>query len=681
MKEKLIIMFTCCICSIAAMAQSRIIMPNDSVHIETDSLENPLVQQRPDLNQPQPQQVDTINLVLPAITSWKINSRNGSRIFTSLDTAKYNFQQTMLPDGNSVAYGYLGTVGSPFVSKLFFDQTETSNFYFYDQYSIYNTGPENQLFFNTRVPYAKIDYQTAGDRRLREQRLQALLTTNLNKKVNISFLGDIIDAKGFYNSQGNKHNNWSLFGNYIGDRFQSHVYASTALIKHFENGGIVDDQYIREPESIGQSFASVDIPVKFTDTWNKIKTNQLFFSGKYDLGYHQRKDSLSAGDFIPVASVTFTSHFKEQDRRFLSHDTANVNIEGRNMQKIDQFYANRYYNQSVDDSTTYKTFKNTFALSLREGFKPWVKFGLSAYIRHELRNFTMLDTIGNELTRNKHNENAVFIGGILNKRQGEHFRFDIRADLGLLGANLGELKLDGEVETAFDIAGQRTSLSGQAYLKNIKPKYLQNHYHSKYFWWDNDFGDIRRVFIGGKLHIPFTHTTLSAGVENLQNFIYYNHEKTIAQHKDNIQVLMARIDQNIKLGIFHWDNSVVYQTSSNQDVIPLPQLSAYSNMYLKALIAHELTLQLGVDAHYHTRYFSPGYEPALLQFYNQNEKEIGNYPIATAYANMHLKQTRFFIMFYNVAAKLLRPYDYFSLPNYPVNPFMLKLGLSVDLHN
>ncbi len=104
-------------------------------------------------------------------------------------------------------------------------------------------------------------------------------------------------------------------------------------------------------------------------------------------------------------------------------------------------------------------------------------------------------------------------------------------------------------------------------------------------------------------------------------------------------------------------------------------------MYLKTKIVNELTLQLGVDAHYHTSYFVPGYEPALLQFYNQQEKEIGNYPISTIYANMHLKQTRFFVMFYNAATKLIKPQEYFSLPGYPVNPFGLRIGLSVNLHN
>ncbi len=143
--------------------------------------------------------------------------------------------------------------------------------------------------------------------------------------------------------------------------------------------------------------------------------------------------------------------------------------------------------------------------------------------------------------------------------------------------------------------------------------------------------------------------------------------------------MSARVDQDLKAGIFNWNNSIVYQTSSNESAIPVPTLSAYSNMFLKTKIVDELTLQLGLDAHYHTKYYAPGYEPALLQFYNQREKEIGNYPIVTGYANMHLKQIRFFVMFYNIGHFVMKP-NYFSLPDYPFNPMLLKLGVSVNLN-
>ncbi|WP_436419561.1 putative porin [Petrimonas sp.] len=683
MKKMIFIALWISVCVSASMAQARVILP-DSTQMTTnpDSVDLLPRQVPRGLDHGHEEPFDTINLKLPAATVWHLHPRSGDRIIVPMDTLKYNFQQTTVPDGYSVAGGYLGPVGSPFISKIFFERDETGQFPFYDAYKPYNKSPGQQIFYNTRVPYAKLDYQTAGTRPLREQRLRALLTTNFGKRLNIGLEGDLINAKGLYKSQENKHNDWGLFGNYLSDRFETHFLASTSTLKHFENGGVTDERFIREPESVGQNFSTVDIPVKFTNTWNKIKTDQLFFSGKYNLGYSdQKKDSLNSSEFIPVASAIFTSHYTGQDRRFLSYDTAQVTVEGKDMQRIDQFYPNRFYNTAVDDSTTFSSFKNTFALSLREGFKPWVKFGLTGYIEHELRNFSMIDSVNTTIGRTKHRESSVFIGGILNKQQGENLRFNLQANLGVVGADLGKFNLEGEVETGFNIAGKRTLLSGHAYVKNITTNYLQKHYHSKYFWWDKNFGDTRRVFLGGKLYIPFTNTTLSAGVENLQNYIYFDKDRNIAQHSSNVQVLSVRVDQYMKLGIFNWDNQVVYQTSSDQEVIPVPMVSIYSNMYLKTLIAKELTLQFGVDAHYHTSYFSPGYEPALLQFYNQREKEIGNYPIATVYANMHLKQTRFFVMLYNAASAVWKPREYFSLPGYPVNPMMIKLGLSVDLHN
>lgn len=674
MRKIIFIVLWITVCVSESMAQARVILP--------DSLQVTPRQAPHDHQHEMEEPFDTVNLVLPAATVWYLHPRSGDRLVAAMDTLKHNYQQTTIPDGYSVAGGYLGPIGSPFISKIFFERDETSHFPFYDAYRPYNKSPEQHLFYNTRVPYANLTYQTAGSRPVKEQRLKALLTTNFGKRLNAGIEGDLISAKGLYRSQENKHNDWSLFGNYLSDKFESHLLASTSTVKQFENGGITDERFILDPESVGENFSTGDIPVKFTNTWNKMKTNHLFFSGKYNIGYNDRSaDSLGSGKFVPVASLVITSHYTGQDRRFLSYDTAQVTIEGQAMQRIDQFYSNRYYNTAVDDSVTFSSFKNSVALSLREGFKPWVKFGLTGYIEHEVRNFSMIDSVGGNIGRSKHRENSLFIGGILNKQQGEHFRFNLQANLGMAGADLGEVNLEGEVETAFNLAGKRTELSGHAYLRNITPNYLQKHYHSKYFWWDKELEDVRRAFVGGRLHIPFTNTTVNAGVENLQNYIYFDQERTVAQHAPNVQVLTAGVDQNIRLGVFNWDNRVVYQTSSNQEVIPVPSLSVYSNMYLKALIVNELTFQFGVDAHYHTTYFSPGYEPALLQFYNQREKEIGNYPIATVYANMHLKQTRFFVMLYNAASAVLKPREYFSLPNYPVNPMMFKMGLSVDLHN
>jgi len=688
MKDKLIIsIFIWAFCVAVLFPQSRIIMPDSSqIGSHPDSIglnQAPLGQQSQldHIIHDHGAEADSLQR-LAQMSIWTINARTGERLPAISDTLLHNYQQNTIADGKSVIMGHLAPLGAPAFSKVFFDQLETEHFLFNNPYYLYLKDPQNLLFVNTRVPYSRLDYQRSGNQRNREEKFFARLTSNFGKSLNAGLDVDLINAKGFYNSEEVKHNNFTLFGNYITDRFESHAYMNIGKISHFENGGITEENFITDPQSVQQSFTPRDIPVKFTNTWNTVKNNRFFLSGRYNFGYMEEPTdtlSLTSAKFVPVASIGLSSQYNQQYRRFLSYDTTYVNVNGAQMQKIDQFYANRYYNEAVDDSIHFTSFKNTVSLSLREGFKDWVKFGLTAFLEHDLRTYSMRDTVGNN--RMEHKESAVTLGGVLNKQQGDNFLFNIRADIGVLGVNLGEFRAMGDVETGFDIAGRRTTLSAQAYIKNLKPKYLQNNYFSKYFKWNNDFGDIRRVYLGGKLVIPFTNTTLSAGVENLQNFIYFNQEKNIAQESKNIQVFTARIDQNIQLGIFNWDNQVVYQTSSNDEIIPLPKLGLYSNMYLKTKLVDELTVQFGIDAHYHTKYFVQGYEPALLQFYNQREKEIGNYPISTIYLNMHLKQTRFFIMLYNVASKVIDPQEYFSLPNYPVNPFQFKLGLSINLHN
>jgi hypothetical protein len=633
---------------------------------------------------------------------WVIDPRTGDRIWAPSDTLLHNFQQTTVPDGFSVAMGHLAPIGSPSINKIFFDKWENSHFVFNNAYSPYFRKPTNNLFLNTRVPYARLNYQrspfsfgTAGPEQ--EDRFDARLTSNFGQKLNVAVDIGILDARGFYTSQAVRHNNFGMSGNYLSDRFEAHGFFNIGTMTNAENGGITEDSLITHPESLGRNFTSRDVPVKFRNgnTWNRVKNDQFFFSGRYNLGYREgaiAADSLQeghAGRFVPVASVSFTSHNTQQFRRFLSHDTTSVIFNGAPMQRIDTLYANRrqflpngrfLYNEAVDDSVRYTSFRNVIALSLREGFREWVQFGLTAFLEHDVRIY-QTRSIDNPAERMSHREHAVTIGGVLNRQQSENLRFNIRADLGVLGANIGEFRAVGDIETGFNIAGRRTTLAAEAHIKNLRPMYLQENFHSKYFYWNKNLGDIRRVYMGGRLHIPFTNTTLSAGVENLQNFIYFDKDRNITQESSNIQVVSARADQRLRLGILNWDNQVVYQLSGNDEVIPLPTFALYTNMYLQFKIVNELTVQAGVDAHYHTSYYAPGYEPALLQFYNQRERKIGNYPISTLYANMHLKQTRFFLMFYNVASRVWTPVESCKLPNYPVNPFGFRVGVSINLHN
>ena len=91
-------------------------------------------------------------------------------------------------------------------------------------------------------------------------------------------------------------------------------------------------------------------------------------------------------------------------------------------------------------------------------------------------------------------------------------------------------------------------------------------------------------------------------------------------------------------------------------------------------------MQFGVDCDYYTRYYAPNYQPATMAFCNQHDKLIGNYPFMNAYINMKLSKARFYVMFSHVNQGLTGK-NYFSMPDYPMNPRRFQMGVSVDFAN
>lgn len=158
------------------------------------------------------------------------------------------------------------------------------------------------------------------------------------------------------------------------------------------------------------------------------------------------------------------------------------------------------------------------------------------------------------------------------------------------------------------------------------------HNHSRYFWWDNDqFKKIQQIYVGGEVNLESTGTTLSAGVESIQNYIFFNKMGMPEQHGSNLQVVSARLKQDFRYRAFGWENEICWQMSGDNDVLPLPKFSAYSNMYLAAKVAKVLTVQIGANVYYNTAYYAPYYEPATQQFQVQDEVKVGNYPLINAY--------------------------------------------------
>jgi len=245
---------------------------------------------------------------------------------------------------------------------------------------------------------------------------------------------------------------------------------------------------------------------------------------------------------------------------------------------------------------------------------------------------------------------------------------------------LGQFRLQGSMDMNFHLWRDTVRFVGRGFITNTLPAFYMRHYHSNHFYWDNDNMDKEfRTRLEGELSIERWGTNLRAGVENVKNYTYFNQQALPTQSSGNIQIISATFTQNFRVGIFHLDNEVTWQKSSNTAIIPLPQISLYHNFYLQTTLAKKvLSVELGADVRYFSKYYAPAYTPAIQQYHLQSaddQIEIGGYPIVNVYANLHLKRTRFFVMMSHVNQGMGTK-NYFLAPHYPINPRLLKIGLS-----
>ncbi|HEY9551684.1 MAG TPA: putative porin, partial [Prevotella sp.] len=631
---------------------------------------------------------------------------------------------------------------------------------------------------------------TAGNRTNGEDHFTAKFGVNAGKKIGVGFHFDYLYGRGYYSNQSTSHFNYTMYGSYLGDRYQAHLLLSTNHQKVAENGGITNDYYITHPESFDDDYAVNEIPTVLSQNWNRNDNQHVFLTHRYSLGFNRKvpmtEEEIKARKFAmasrkenearkaieekrraareegreideeeekaievsagrpddakiagaePVAgavenngriavngksqadSLLAVSAKQAQDTAWLKNEYVPVTsfihtVSFDNYRRIYQSYATPegYYantfavdepliGDSIYDQTKHYSLKNTFALSLLEGFNKWAKAGLKAYASHELRHFALPAQSGIAT----YNEHAVYVGGQLSKTQGRTLHYNVAGEFGVTGKDAGNVRIDGHLDVNFPLFGDTVQLAAAGFLHNATPTFYYRHYHARHFWWDND--DLNKTIhsrIEGKLSYTKTRTSLRVAVDELKNFAYFeqgyaidseekrlNNTVNVVQTSEPFTLLTAQLAQNFTFGPLNWETVLTYQKSSKETVLPVPALNVYTNLYLRFKIARVLKCDLGADARYFTGYYAPDYSPALGQYAVQvntntsggdSRVKIGNYPIVNVYANFHLKRTRFFVMYSHVNAGSGNK-EYFLTPHYPLNEGIFRFGLSWNFAN
>ena len=721
------------------------------------------------------------------IKVWTVDERFGDIRKAELDTVPHMFMNTIFGTGIRGEYNTLGNIGTPRINRVFIDRQDDGQFLFTQPYDYFVKPVSTFHFTNTLSPFTNLTYNTAGNRTNGEDHFTAKFGVNAGKRLGVGFNFDYIYGRGYYQNQSTSHFNYTMYGSYLGDRYQAHLLFSTNHQKVTENGGITDDNFVLHPESFDDNFATNEIPTVLENNWNRNDNQHVFLSHRYNVGFKRKvkmtEEEIKAKKFAMEAKRDSDERKRREEERRKAEDEgrdfneANVkekktyagrpsdakiagneptatdsigkggriNVDSKEMadslakvsakaaadtmwmkdeyvpvtsfihtMKLDNykriyqayntpadFYADNYVagpyaGDSIYDKTSHLRLQNTFAISMLEGFNKWAKAGVKAFVTSDLRRFVLPSSDSNTATTS-YNEHNLSVGGQLSKTEGKTLHYNVTAETWLLGEDLGQLKIDGAVDLNFPLFGDTVTLAAKGFFHRNNPTFYYRHYHSRHFWWDNtSLSKELHSRVEGLFSYRKTNTTLRVAFDEIQNYTYlamgYNiaddHSRKgntmeVRQKGGAITLLTLSLAQNFKLGPLNWENVITYQKSTDNDVLPVPDLNIYTNLYLRFKIAQVLKCDFGADGRYFTKYYAPDYSPALGQYAVQtgdNRVQTGNYPLVNIYANFHLKHTRFFVMMSHVNAGSGNR-QYFLTPHYPLNQRVFRFGLSWNFFN
>ena len=614
---------------------------------------------------------------------------------------------------------YLGVIGSPVQTYNFFKREEEENVVFYTPYRIYNYSPESLPMYNTKTPYTELAYWGTlfANQEKEETNIKVLTTQNILPELNLTLEYHRYGGNGMLRREDVDNRTFVAATNYLGKRYLMHAGYIYNRVEKSENGGIVDNTWIRDT-----TVDAREIEVHLQNASNKIKKNTVFLDQSYripfsfidNLGHRKekraekaRRDSIMAsGDTTAINALLAMDKEKEAleaeasdslerdiTTAFIGHSSeysvftklyTDEIASGEDGQYGRQLYNDRFYLNPTTSADSQRVMKFENRLYIR--LQPWSEDGivskLDVGIGDKLLNYYDFSSTQNYLSKGRNVvRNSVYMYAGAQGQFKKFLRWDAVGRYTFLGAEANDFGVDANLNfNIFPFRKNRTSpISFNAsFSTSLKePDWYQQHYLSNHYKWDNSFGKISETKVEASAAIPLWKLKASFGYALLSNNIYYDTDGIVRQNSTPMSVMTASLVKNFRLWKFHFDHQALFQLSSNTDVLPLPTLALNFRYYLQFDVKKNvMQMQLGANAWYTTRWYAPAYSPALGLFHNQTEEQYGNSPYIDAFVNIQWKRACIFVKVVNVGMGWPEnPVDYFSAHHYIRPQRAIKFGI------
>lgn len=579
---------------------------------------------------------------------------------------------------NDVNATWLGVAGSPLQYYNYFNRKSRDKVSFYEALESWSHTPADVPFYNTKTPYTELGYfgtLFAGTEK-ESDNLHILTSQNITPEFNFTLAYDRFGGGGILNNESTTNKNTQVTANYLGKRYMAHAGYLYNGFSRTENGGLVDLRGIRDT-----TVNARELDVVLNGAASKLKKNTLFLDQQYRIPFTflnkvlDRPDSLAESGDITTAFIGHSTEYSTY-RRWYTDAVNSFNTIA------DEFYDHKHYihPSSTADSMRVARLENRVFMRLQPWAEDAIVSKLNVGIGDRMLSYYAFDP---SFTRRKNNVvwNSAYIYAGVEGSLRNYISWDAKGEYVFLGDEINDVSLDANLR--FSIypfrRARKSPLSVDLHFDTSldEPEFYHQHVYTNHFKWDNDFSKQSVTRLQGRLSIPRWHLDAGVGYALLANNIYYDTLGVIRQNTTPMSILSADLHKEFVLGPLHLDNRVLFQLSSNQDVVPLPTVAVNLKYFLQFNISGgAMIMQLGANGLYNTEWYSPAWNPALGVFHNQTRNRYTNGPYFDAFANMQWKRATIFIKYENAGQGWpMKKFDYFSADRYIMTQRVLKVGV------
>lgn len=615
---------------------------------------------------------------------------------------------------------WLGVAGSPVQLYDYFKRNEEDGVVFYTPYQSWSFSPETLPQFNTKTPYTELCYWGTlfANREKEESNIRILTTQNITPKFNFMLYYHNFKGNGMLKREDTSNRTASISANYLGDRYLMHAGFIYNKIEKSENGGIIDDMWIRDT-----TVDAREIDIYLKDASNKLKKRTLFLDQSYRIPFTfldkdvraerkeaklkaARRDSIMAsGDSTAIAALLAqeeaekglqTSQETPADTMitdvttaFIGHSTEwsvfrktytdNITDESGKAFYHDRFFINPTRSM---DSLRVMRLENRAFIRLQPWSDDAIVSKIDVGVGDKLLSYFSFSP-ESYLTGPKNVPlNSVYLYAGANGQYKNYFTWNAKGDYTFAGYEVNDFGIEGNITANFypfrRYRKSPVTLAGHFETNLREPDYYDQHLYTNHFKWDNKFSKISTTKVEAEVAIPKWKLGASFKYALLNNNIYYDTLGIVRQNTTPMSVLTAELKKDFKLGPVHLDHKAMFQLSSKEEVMPLPMLALNFRYYLQFdVVKNVMQMQIGANAWYTTKWYAPAYNPVLGVFHNQNEAEYGNCPYIDVFVNIQWKRVSLFVKGVNINMGWPNEHaDYFSAAGYIGPQRAIKFGIT-----